>query len=283
MSRRGADSRGTGRGTAWRTAARAVLHALLGNSNVTLLDQPYRVTPIARGVRGDRDYPLLAALAEGRRTIWDVGANLGLTSLVMARNMAADGRLVAFEASELACRTVLRHVELNRLAERVRVVNAVIGERSGQPLDFFWDHAAGGASTLPGYLDHHDAMVKTSLALDDYLDAIQEAAEPPPELLKIDIEGAEAAALRGARRLLEQHRPDVVVELHGWPGTSLEENAAGILDWLPGVDYSMVYLRSRRVVEDASALAGRGRCHVLLLPKGRELPSALDGVDTSVL
>lgn len=268
---------------AWREAARAVKQAFLGNSQSALGGRDFWVLPMARGFREDRDYAMLAALARGRSSTWDVGANLGYTSLLMASAMesapTAEASLVAFEASELACRAISRHAAMNELDGRIAVVNAVVGERSGEAVDFFWDHASGGASTIEGYLDHRRAITKTSIALDDYL----ASRGRPPELIKMDIEGAEASALRGAGTVLREHRPWVVVELHSWQGTSLEENAATILAWLPEVGYEMVYLRTRAVVAEASALAGRGRCHVLLLPEGQAVPDALADVDTSSL
>ena len=49
----------------------------------------------------------------------------------MSATMAADGRIVAFEASEDACTLIRANAALNGLADRVLVVNALIAERSG--------------------------------------------------------------------------------------------------------------------------------------------------------
>ena len=51
----------------WLDAARAAKRALLGTQTVHLLGQSFRVTAESRGRYDDRDYPLLAALARGRR------------------------------------------------------------------------------------------------------------------------------------------------------------------------------------------------------------------------
>ena len=118
---------------------------------------------------GDRDYFLLQHLARDKGCILDVGANVGLTALVMAEAMRPDGRLVAFEASEKGCTLIRDNAALNQLAGRVLVVNALIAERSGLTLDFYGDAASGSASIIPGYLAHHRPLRKVTLALDDFV------------------------------------------------------------------------------------------------------------------
>jgi FkbM family methyltransferase len=44
---------------------------------------------------------------------------------------------------------------------------------------------------------------------------LAEGALPPPHVIKIDVEGAEALLLRGAERLLREHSPKLLIELHG--------------------------------------------------------------------
>lgn len=266
----------------WGSALRAVKQTLLGPASVELRGRRYTVSAVSRGMKDDRDYPTLEALARGCRMLLDIGANHGATSLVMAESAGPDARVVAVEASEMACRTILENTAHNGFGERISVVNAVVAERSGTTVDFFWDHASGGASLIEGYLGHRHAIHKVTLSVDDLVDGL----ERPPQLLKIDVEGAEQRVLEGARRSFERHQPIAMVELHGWQDMSLEKNAAAVLDWCRQIDYSMFYLRTRRAVHSASELRGRGRCHVLLVPgvpSETVFPGVLEHVDTSPL
>lgn len=265
--------------THWHEVTRSLRRMAQPTADITLLDQHLRVTSEARTAKGDRDYPMLRAMALGRRCVLDVGANMGLTAMIMAGAMEPDGALIAFEASEHACTLIRRNVQLNGLESRIQVVNAVLAERSGLLIDFYWDNASGGASIIPGYLNHRQPIRKVTLALDDFV----EQTGLKPDLIKIDVEGAEGRVLDGLRRTMEWLRPLIVAELHSWEGTSLSQNAAAILTGLPLIDYEMVYLRTREIVRDAAVLTGRGRCHVVLRPIGVDLPEALGTVDTGVL
>lgn len=261
----------------WRAAAGQIARALFPTAQITLCGDRYQVVYEARKHKADRDYPFLQALARGRRCLLDVGANLGLTALVMAKAAGPEASLYAFDASETACQFIQRNAQLNNLAEQIQVVNAVLGDRSGLTLPFYWDHAAGGASTIAGYLGHRIALNKVSLCLDDFVR--QQTIQP--DMIKVDVEGAEQQALRGAEQTLREHRPLVFVELHTWDTMPMVQNAAGVLSLAHQFGYRMVYLKTKQVLEDVAMLAQRGRCHVLLIPDAQPDPAWLSGFDTT--
>ena len=260
--------------------AASIYRAIRPTAETTLLSVKYRLRSEARPAhRGDRDYALLQTLARGKRCIFDVGANVGLTALVMAETMAPDGRLVAFEASENGCCLIRDNAALNGLAGRVQVVNALLAERSGYTLDFFGDAASGSASIIPGYLAHHRALRKATLALDDFIAQTGSA----PELIKIDGEGAELAVIAGLAKTLRGLRPLLFVELHAWGDVTVPGTADRLLAMLRPLDYGMVYLRSKTLVTDPQVMAGRGRCHVLLCPLESPLLDELATLNTDGL
>ncbi len=262
-----------------QTAAREMKKAFLPAASISLLGSSFRIAYETRGARADRDYAFLQACAYDKRCIFDVGANKGLTALVMAAAQSVDGRLVAFEASELACEVIQENVRLNQLSRQVAVVNAVVAERSGLTLDFYLDAASGGASTVAGYLGHTRPLQKTALALDDYV----QQSGLAPDFVKIDVEGAECRVLQGLSGTLLAHRPWVALELHSWDGMSVAQNAAGMLPLLGAAEYQMLYLKTKSVVTDAAVFADRGRCHALLLPQETAVPDWFAAFDTTGL
>jgi FkbM family methyltransferase len=260
----------------WRELPRSIRRIVRPTIKQNLVGRDYTLRSEARIKAVDRDYAFLKSLAMGKHCILDVGANNGLTTLVMADVMAEDGLLVAFEASEYGCHMILDHIVLNGLEGRITVVNALIAERSGRLIDFYGDFASGGSSIIPSYLGHSRPLRKSSLALDDYV----ADAGCKPELIKIDVEGAEALVLEGLSRTLAKIRPIVFVELHSWQGNTVPDMAATILPTIGRVDFVMVYLKTKTVVDDPVALEGRGRCHVLLCPNESPLLKQLDSLDT---
>jgi FkbM family methyltransferase len=269
----------------WRHVIRSLNRALALIINrkqayaIQLCGQTFLVCYETRKSRQDRDYPLLQRLAQGRQCVLDVGASHGLASLVMSSAMAQDGFIYAFEASEETCQIARNNLSLNGLNSRAQVINALIAERTGQMRDFYWDHTSGGASIIQGYLGHEVPIKKITLSLDTFC----ETQNVSPDLVKIDVEGAEGLALAGMPNILANLRPAIVVELHSWREMTVARNAAQILEIVKPFDYQMIYLRTRSPVLDAEILTGRGRCHILLWPVERDLPNWLNDFDTSNL
>lgn len=120
----------------------------------------------------------------------DCGANVGYFSLMAA---ARGARVIAFEPNPACVREILVNARLNELPG-IDVRCMGLGATSGQAeLTLTNDSNLGAASLKPG---HGKAL---TVALDS-LDAQLEGLEP--DLIKLDIEGAEILALQGARRIL---------------------------------------------------------------------------------
>ena len=134
----------------------------------------------------------------------DVGASVGdvLREIVA---IAPEGRHIAYEPlPELARR-------LTHEFPQVDVRNAAVGETSGEARFYRVKSAHSRSSLSPSGLDPSDVeqlRVRVE-ALDHVL-----GEDYSPALVKIDVEGAEHGVLLGARKLLERHRPIIVVE-HG--------------------------------------------------------------------
>ncbi len=245
----------------WREVARSLNRVLRPTAQVTLCGTSFRLRAEARPNGSDRDYAVLRQLARDKTCILDVGANVGLTSLVMGKgDMAADGHIYAFEASEAACRIIRDNAALNGLASRITVVNALIAERSGLAIDFYGDAASGSASIIPGYLTHHHPLRKATLALDDFVRVVD-----------------------GLVETLRAVRPLAFIELHSWDDLTVSNTADSLIDRLAPLDYCLIYLRTKELIVDTAVLAGRGRCHVLACPTGSPFLSELGQLDTTGL
>lgn len=263
----------------WRNVARSINRALRPTARVTMCGQPYTLRGEARPDGSDRDYAVLRQLAGGKHCVLDVGANVGLTSLVMGSVIAGDGRIYAFEASEAASQLIRDNAGLNGLSAQIIVVNALIAERSGLAIDFYGDAASGSASIIPGYLAHHQPLRKASLALDDFV----AGGGCAPELIKIDVEGAEVRVIDGLKQTMRELRPLLFIELHSWGDLTVSDTADALRQRLDPLDYKLIYLRTKEVIEDSSVLTGRGRCHVLACPAESNFWKELADLDTTGL
>ncbi len=149
-------------------------------------------------------------------TFVDVGANWGYFTLLGAHLVGGRGRVVSVEADPRACRIVAANVSRNRL-DRVSLVHAAAHDCDGvlALLPYGDDHdevSNVGVVALPGAAGDAKHFNVQARPLDSILD---EANVARVDLLKMDIEGAEARALHGLdRRLRGGDIERVLLELH---------------------------------------------------------------------
>jgi FkbM family methyltransferase len=174
--------------------------------------------------------------------VFDLGANAGFYTLAFARLVEERGHVWAFEPLAENAASLRRHVALNDLTN-VTVVQAAVADRTGVAGFAF----AGDKSE--GSLSEGASLLVPTLSLDEYC---VQAGIDCPDLIKIDIEGGESLALRGAARAIAQGRATILLALHG---REQEENcllilrAAGyVLQYLDGAPACDVPLRSDEIV-----------------------------------
>lgn len=248
-----------------------------GLFTLSLVGKNYQVCYEASHYKEERDYAIIKSLAKDKYCIFDVGANVGTSTLLLAEQNQAS--IYAFEASEYACKIVLQNMIANKIDNRVTVVNSLIGDKTGEIIPFYWAFSSGGASIFKGRLGHNFLINKVSLTLDDYV----RANGLKPDLFKIDVEGAELMVLTGALNTLLNFRPIVFLELHAMESLPLWQHAEQVLSFLKKCNYKMIYLKTKEEVVDASILKGRGRCHVLLHHQDDTMQSILNQLETAGL
>jgi methyltransferase, FkbM family len=157
-------------------------------------------------------------------TVYDVGSNKGQMALIFAALVGPSGRVLAFEPAPPECESLARNIRINRL-DNIRVFDAAAAERRGEVIfAYAREHPTQGklVDVEPSYVSKGaDKFSVLAFPLDEIL-----GEEPAPDLIKIDVEGAAASVLRGARRIIEEWSPIIYVELHG------PEEQAGIRDEL---------------------------------------------------
>jgi FkbM family methyltransferase len=142
----------------------------------------------------------------------DVGANIGLSTLLLARS-CPDARIIAFEPSPANAAFLRRNLAANG-ADRVEVVQAAVSARSGGALRFHVaTFGAGSHVVSQGHLrsDAMETIAVPVIAIDDAV-----AGKGRVGFIKMDVEGHEPEALDGARGVLARDRPLVFAEFNAW-------------------------------------------------------------------
>jgi FkbM family methyltransferase len=162
----------------------------------------------SRFLLGTYETPKAEALAELVRegdVVCDVGAHMGYFTAIASLLAGPAGLVRSFEPRPLNYGLLLRHIRLNQLANVV-AVNAAVGERTGQA------RFEGRTGTGTGRLSDAGDLTVPVVSLDD----LHEAGDLPRlDVLKMDVEGGETAALAGAMRVLETFRPRILLATHG--------------------------------------------------------------------
>jgi len=157
----------------------------------------------------------ITALVKPGSTAYDLGANIGYISLLLARCAGDHGRVYAFEALPANQDRLKQNIQLNSLDNQVIVVPAAVSNRS-EVLRFMVG-PSGGMGKVEGSAGRHnieyaETIEVNGIALDDF---VYRDGQPAPDVIKIDIEGGEILALPGMRRVLKEKRPVLFLELHG--------------------------------------------------------------------
>jgi FkbM family methyltransferase len=240
-----------------------LLRTLYSRGGVTRVlhgDEPIRVRPAFRALREDREPAVFAALRRLVRpgmVVFDVGASFGEFTMVLARWCGPGGRVVAFEPTP-ASRAALRdHLQLNGLIDRVTIVDAAVSDRAGSAVL----HAMGtsGENTLnPARFNasEREAMTVPVTTIDDYC-RLHGAV---PAVIKLDVEGYELHALRGAADTLATHRPTVIVELHPSSWRDIGEDTRSAAALVESLRYNVVPLEGQDAPFDDGG-------HILLEPR----------------
>jgi FkbM family methyltransferase len=152
----------------------------------------------------------LAWIAEHVRpgdVFYDVGANIGIFSLLAAHRAGHDGRVVAFEPHAATIATLLENVALNGLGERVDVLSCALHRTSGH-LPFLYRSLVAGSglsqigATRDPFGQDAEPVARELKAVASADDLIASGAIRPADVIKIDVDGREADVLAGMHGLL---------------------------------------------------------------------------------
>ncbi len=178
---------------------------------------------------------LMATLVKPGMVAYDIGANAGFYTLALSRLVGRDGQVFAFEPLAENAANLLEHLRLNRCDNAV-LYQVAVSDRNG--LASF--HV--GRNNSEGHLGGEGAYLVPTVALDTLLETDK---LPVPDIVKMDVEGAEASVLEGADKLLGMCKTIWVIALHG------DEQREKVGRILSGHGYRIFRL-------DGSALASDG-------------------------
>ncbi|MBX9879513.1 MAG: FkbM family methyltransferase [Candidatus Obscuribacterales bacterium] len=170
------------------------------------------------------------------KVFWDIGANIGYYSwLLLSKDETIKSYLFEPDPSNADC--------IRKTIKRAKLSNATLFQVAASDInsitDFAVDTLSGATGTLEidsgefnktQYGSRSPIIQVQQVALDDLF---TQGLLPAPDLIKIDVEGAEHRVLRGAQRVIQENQPILIIEC-------LNEKTKDLLSWLQKLGYTLM-------------------------------------------
>ena len=153
---------------------------------------------------------LWAHLLNNVTTVFDIGANIGIYTLVAAARLQGHGAVHAFEPNPDVFPWLARNADRNCFAH-ARLVQLALSDFDGEAKFFLPKNGAWtNGSLIEGFADQASSQVIETMRFDTYCSKF---GIEKVDLIKIDVEGAELKVLNGMGGLLEKWKPDIICEV----------------------------------------------------------------------
>lgn len=210
----------------------------------------------------------LIARLKGAKVFADVGAHLGYYGCI-AGTVYPDLKLFLFEMNHNLVELIERNLAANKLDSAI-VVNQAVSDRRKQISYADGSVDAGLSMTDAG--DHsgdEGAVTAEAVSLDEFFG--EKGVDP--DVIKIDVQGAEMEALQGARKIIERRHPVIFLEVHPKLVGSFGVSVPDIYRFLTNNGYDQIYLINEhrkdvgRLLELDLKSGGPDHTHMLVCAK----------------
>lgn len=201
--------------------------------------------------------PYLRGCANKGGTIVDVGANIGFYTLESSLAVGPTGRVISIEAAPPHVEALRKNIQLNGM-RNVSLVEVAVGDSVGEATLALPRGGNLGMFTL-GPVNSDEPY---SVALRPMDDLLAEQGIHSIDLIKMDIEGSEYRALRGAAKTLARYKPALLIELNEVALHRRGSSAREIKDLLSEAGYRgwVIGRREIRPIPDGQATHGCDEC-----------------------
>ena len=164
---------------------------------------------------------------------WDIGANIGFYTCLLASQVKDTGAVVAFEPAARTSGYLQENVSLNEFTN-VTVVNKGLGDNREQR-QLYYSEAALAEGTAS--LKYANGRAASEYVILDTIDNLI-GKLPPPNFIKIDVEGYQLEVLRGGEHFLKTHAPLLMAELKD-VGNTNRDDFSEIEKYITDLGYSL--------------------------------------------
>ncbi len=171
-------------------------------------------------------------------TILDIGAHIGLFSVVAAKIAGEYGKIFSFEPAPTTVPVLNQTIRINELGNMINPVNQAMGKEVGKITFYISEGEADNSNSLVAYkqdrkLNGVEVEVNT---IDNF---VMSKKLSKVNFIKIDVEGAEYDAICGGMQVLKKYKPNVILAIHPEPIKKKGDKLEDIYDLLEQLRYNI--------------------------------------------
>jgi FkbM family methyltransferase len=248
---------------------------ILFNKNITTIVGTIRAI-------NDQDDAWFCELSKHHHNIMDIGCNVGFMSIIAKLNNP-NSKIILVDPNPQALELAFKNMLKNKLTSNVNFINAFVGDNTTEDVKFYSLTTDQSGSIYKGSAQSAAMVNSFYYVQSTTINQICEQNNFKPDFIKVDVEGAESLVLLGSSVIALKYRPIFLVEMHAPEEMPMYKNATLVLDWCKGVDYTPYYMANHTILSNPSEIAHRGKCHLLLIPKGTDYPIYLKNISQGSL
>ncbi len=163
------------------------------------------------GTGHNNAFETLLRVCVGKKVVFDVGAHIGLCSMPLSKVISPLGMIYAFEPAKTNLKYLSKNITYSGLTN-IKVLPNLVGKITEENVPFYEANYITGMNSVVSYKknDSYKITYKNQISLDGFC----RDNGVIPEVIKIDVEGAEIDVLKGAQKTLKIHRPTIILSVH---------------------------------------------------------------------
>jgi FkbM family methyltransferase len=191
----------------------------------------------------------------------------------MLLTIGTENSIICIDPNPTALHLCAKNLINNNLSEKATFINAFVGDSDNKEIEFYSSLNDAAGSIFRSFAKTSSSIGKSKKVSQQTADTICNKLNFIPNLVKIDVEGAESMVLNGLINTAK-YNPYIFVEVHSGEELSIIENTKRILKWATDNSYIAYYLKDHCILKN-DMVKNRGRYHTLLVPKSLEFPKYL--------
>ncbi len=243
----------------------------------TLCGVSLNLLPGTLRTKVDQDDAWWFYLSKHHSVIFDIGCNIGYTAL-LALIQDPKRQIILVDPNPKALQMAAMNIIENNLGSRAQYLSAFVGDKLDDTVKFYTVGAGAAGSMYASHAETASSINSFMNVTTVTLDYIYEFYGMQPDLVKIDVEGAETLVMTSAKRLAADTQCTFFIEMHNVENLGMEASGNLMIDWCKDLNYNAWYLKTGELLTSAYTIKDRGKCHLLLMPKDKTYPEYLVGI-----